>query len=1232
MPVGQWNVRLLASTYRRVENDQLTMELYGKVDDGRSITVRYTGFEPYFDLVEPTPAVIEQLRKDPDVRRVEEISLFYKGKLRPSAKVYVRFPWLVPDFRSRLRRDFDVLAADIPFHHRFAYDYDIGSCIRAYGKESVGEYRTDLIVDMDHTEDGKAPRFENLPPFNPDLRVLSFDIENSIKEGTILTICYVIREGGELRNGPPITGDERTIIDEFTRVIQEEDPDVITGYNIDNYDIPTVMERAKLARAGKLAWGRDLSEPRKVGLRGWRITGRLVVDAWWAAKMQLRPKQETLNHVAKLTLGEEKLDVEPSKMDEEWERDRDKVMRYCLKDAELALRILEYVGSVRRTMDLAAVSKLPMEDVQTSGNSTLIDSILIREADRVPPPYGPVGVPLTGNFDDDEEAIEGGYVHTIEPGLYHWVIVLDFKSMYPSLIINKNICFTTLSDDGPVVSPSGARFLSKDQREGLLPKILKDLMGQRDDIKRRMKQTKDPDEFRYYDGLQNAVKILMNAVYGVFASSFYRFTDRNIGSAITSFARETVKTLIARLEEDGINVVYGDSITADRFVTILNPEGMVQIKNIEELFIENRKEVTKRGEKEIVPLQGYRALSMLPSGESTWSEIKEIIKHRTDKKIYRVDQKYGESITTEDHSFLTWQENDLVETKPNDMLEKSMVRVEKIPPVKKVESLDMYELLKHYSYETIYKGFIKKSELKKDDEHVWFNWTERKNPIKLKRYIITGTPEFEALCRILGAYIAEGSSSTIETTSRNGASIASTDRTWLEQLCNDYYLLFSGTKACIIRSSKGTRRLAYNNDCVEATVLYEDHTHKLQMMNQMAAVFFKGLCGQRSDRKKLPDFIFHVDNGYKRILLEEMIKGDGSRITNKNLPYSDEYKKSFFKYETRSLQLACGISLLLNQLDEKYTMRYRERKNTYIITRTHNHYNKKLWSKIREEKYDGYVYDLSVEGTHAFVDSCGQILLHNTDSLFLQSPFHDLDGTVKFGTEISERFSREISQMEFQKVLEPLFSHGKKKRYVGRSVWPDNELLIRGYETRRTDAFDLQSEVLMSVFEKILDEKTEEAVKIARENVQKAMDCKVPIESLVISRTCKSFNSYKDPDSQANVQAARKLMAMGYEFVPGMKVSWIVTDSRKTPQEVEPFVSGRRFEHRPDCRYYAERVAQTAARATEVFGWGEKDLLTGSQQVTLFDTSFAGGSDPGTKKKEPESKRSSKKPDLRDFM
>jgi DNA polymerase I len=86
----------------------------------------------------------------------------------------------------------------------------------------------------------------------------------------------------------------------------------------------------------------------------------------------------------------------------------------------------------------------------------------------------------------------------------------------------------------------------------------------------------------------------------------------------------------------------------------------------------------------------------------------------------------------------------------------------------------------------------------------------------------------------------------------------------------------------------------------------------------------------------------------------------------------------------------------------------------------------------------------------------------------------------------------------------------------------------------------------------------------------------------------------------ANVQAAKKMIALGYEFIPGMKVSWIVTDGGSAPQKVEPYVSGFPFTAKPDYRYYAERIAQTASRITEVFGWTEKDLVVGNQQSTLF--------------------------------
>ena len=794
--MGKWDVRLISASYRQ-DGDGVVVELFGKTRDKRSVVILDRTLRPYFFITEASAGVRKALSADPDVVSVEDKRLFLRGRERDVIKVTIKYPWTVPSYRNKWKRDFEILAADIPFHHRYLYDNDMGACISVTGNEVKNDYATDLAIEL--------TSFENIDPFDPGLRILSFDIENSIANDTIYTICSVIGEDGKIRECEPIHGNEKDIIERFTDLILKEDPDVISGYNIDNYDIKKITERAQKNKIQELKWGRDRGNPKVVSEKFWRLKGRLVVDAWWAVKRELRPKQETLNAVSMQLLGEQKMDVDPKMMDLEWQRDPEKVMRYSTKDAELSLRILNNVGTIRKGMDLAAVSKLPLEDVLTSGSSQLIDSILIRKADRMG-----VGVPLTGDFSRSEQ-IEGGYVHTMAPGLYHWVCVLDFKSMYPSLIISKNICFTTISKDGEIESPDGIRYMGKERKEGILPGILDGLLKERDSIKKRMK-TATEDEKHYLDGLQNAVKILMNSFYGVFASSFYRFTDKHIGGSITAFARGTVKGIISELEKEGVQVIYSD-----------------------------------------------------------------------------------------------------------------------------------------------------------------------------------------------------------------------------------------------------------------------------------------------------------------------------------------------------------------------------------------------------------------------------------TDSVFIQSPHNDLDGTLKFGNTMAKRYSAEGRQLEFEKVMEPLFSHGKKKRYVGKVLWPKEELLIRGYEVRRTDSFDLQSRVLTELFEKILEEKNEEAVALVKKAVQDTMNGKVDVSDLVISRTCKDPRSYENPERMANVQAALKLKEMGYEFTPGMKVSWIVTDSNRTPQTVEPYVSGAEFKGKPDHKYYAERLANMASRVTEVFGWDEKALMLGIQQATLFDSDHGGSAGKKNRKKETSS-AATKKTSLNDFF
>jgi DNA polymerase I len=573
-------------------------------------------------------------------------------------------------------------------------------------------------------------------------------------------------------------GDEAYIIREFERFVKDIDPDIITGWNIDNFDIPQLIKRADKNQIEWPMLARNQHHLRQHS-RFWKATGRVIADGWWHTKLIKHPKKETLNAVAQQLLGKKKLEIQAKNIDHHWATEKEKVIKYCLNDARLALEILLNVQAIEKGFNMGTISKLPLSIVLENKTSQLIDSLLIREAEREN-----FAVPCTTMTDDDDEdtSIKGGYVHEIKPGVRKWLVVLDFKSMYPSIIIANNLCFSTYSKDGTIITPIGAHFLDPSVKLGILPRIMRNLQMKRDQIKKLMRAY--PENKEFYDGLQNAVKILSNAHYGVFTSDFYRFTNKDIGASITAYARKLITSIIEQLIEEGHEVAYGD-----------------------------------------------------------------------------------------------------------------------------------------------------------------------------------------------------------------------------------------------------------------------------------------------------------------------------------------------------------------------------------------------------------------------------------TDSIMVQSPYNNLEETVQFGKDLSKRFTFSGYTLEFEKVFESFFSHGAKKRYVGKMVWPEQDIFVRGYETRRTDAFDLQSDTLSEVFNLILDEKPREAMNYARGIISEIKKGNVEMTKLAISKTCKDFSVYKKPQSMSSVQCAQKLMAMGYPFNPGSKVTWIVTDGHVSPAMVEPYLDGVPFKFTPDWEYYAERMATTIGRATEAFGWGADFLSAGKEQDTLDSTS-----------------------------
>src|SRR5881628_3212779 len=304
--MGTYDVRIVTASYRREPKDgpeaaqRPVIQLFGRTREGRSIAVEYSGFKPYFFAAKPSPSLRAALLRDSGVNHLEDSELELAGDRTPCLKVVLHHPWRTPEYRERVRKYGSTpLEADIPFQHRFIYDKDLGAAVRIHGREGdPGErYTTELFVEADD--------FEPCEPFRPQLRILSFDIENSMRDGHILCIGVAYREGTAMKTRI-LAGEEKQIIERFIKLVEELDPDILSGYNIDGYDLPVLVERGKKHGYAQLPLARDHSSFFHLGERFWRVDGRILTDVWWAVKAEMRPKQETLDYVARQLLGEGK--------------------------------------------------------------------------------------------------------------------------------------------------------------------------------------------------------------------------------------------------------------------------------------------------------------------------------------------------------------------------------------------------------------------------------------------------------------------------------------------------------------------------------------------------------------------------------------------------------------------------------------------------------------------------------------------------------------------------------------------------------------------------------------------------------------------------------------------------------------------------------------------------------------------------------------------------------------
>eukprot|EP01116_Phalansterium_solitarium_P016227 TRINITY_DN3727_c0_g1_i5.p1 TRINITY_DN3727_c0_g1~~TRINITY_DN3727_c0_g1_i5.p1 ORF type:complete len:1091 (+),score=398.67 TRINITY_DN3727_c0_g1_i5:80-3274(+) len=515
--------------------------------------------------------------------------------------------------------------SNLPYVLRFMIDRAVVGC--SWVEVAPGDYlirpeaqRTSTCqLEIDVAYDSfishePVDEWSKLAPF----RILSFDIECAGRKGVfpepehdpVIQIANLVTAHGSaqpfvrnvftLKGCAPIVGvqvcsfdNEQNMLVNWKRFVAEVDPDIIIGYNIANFDFPYLINRAKVLKLDEFAMLSRLKESRvrvkettfsskAYGTRETHettIDGRVQLDLIQAIQRDYKLRSYTLNSVSAHFLGEQKEEVHHSIISELQagsDNDRRRLAVYCLKDAYLPQRLLDKLMITFNYMEMARVTGVPLSFLLSRGQQIKVVSQLYRKAQQrallIP------ALKVDTSAADGDVAYEGATVIEPRKGFYAAPIAtLDFMSLYPSIMMAHNLCYSTLlspdrarsmSPDDYERTPNGDLFVRAAKQKGILPQILEDLLSARKTAKEALKRETDPFKKAVLDGRQLALKISANSVYGFTGATVGKLPCLEISSSVTAYGRQMIELTKQLVEKRfcvannyaaDATVIYGDT-------------------------------------------------------------------------------------------------------------------------------------------------------------------------------------------------------------------------------------------------------------------------------------------------------------------------------------------------------------------------------------------------------------------------------------------------------------------------------------------------------------------------------------------------------------------------------------------------------------------------------------------------------------------------------------------------
>nr|XP_058940828.1 DNA polymerase delta catalytic subunit-like [Pocillopora verrucosa] len=593
-------------------------------------------------------AVLGDMRSNKDVTQAvlavdcetkESIYGYHSNRKIPFLRITMALPKLVAPAKRILETGFK--CADLPERGYSTYESNIDYEVRFMVDTSVvgcnwielpaGKYRVrspsmggsgkSEAQPVSHCQIEVDVAYDEFISHSPEgewskvapVRILSFDIECAGRKGvfpepekdSVIQIANMVINQGDkdpfirnvftLNSCAPIVGShvlsykrEQDMLQAWSDFVKKVDPDIITGYNVVNFDLPYLLNRAAALKVQSFSFlGRVRDEKstisntvfqsRAYGKRENKvinISGRVQFDLLHALLRDYKLRSYTLNYVSFYFLQEQKEDVQHNiitDLQNGNDQTRRRLAIYCMKDAILPLRLLEKLMCLINYMEMARVTGVPLSYLLSRGQQIKVVSQLLRKSKEqdllLPAHKAEAGDEYTG-------------ATVIEPSKGYYdipIATLDFSSLYPSIMMAHNLCYTSLlhhSDlaslkpDEFIKTPSGDYFVKASLRKGLLPEILEHLLSARKKAKEDLKKETDPFRKKVLDGRQLALKLSANSVYGFTGAQVGKLPCLPISQSVTAFGRMMIERTKELVEEKytvdngyktNAQVIYGDT-------------------------------------------------------------------------------------------------------------------------------------------------------------------------------------------------------------------------------------------------------------------------------------------------------------------------------------------------------------------------------------------------------------------------------------------------------------------------------------------------------------------------------------------------------------------------------------------------------------------------------------------------------------------------------------------------